>query len=284
MNGDTHAKPYFLIMPGFGNDEGDYVDGFRSDYQYPGLLNQILKRGFDVSVVPIRKCHWLNICRGLLSPDWYSKQCKPEELFRFYFEAVRSKVDSIRVSHPESKVVFICHSAAGWLLRGLLGSSQYWNESNNTTISDAIYGLVSLGTPHISPSIEFDMTQGAWTRTNQLYPDCFLNDSIFYITVAGTAVVADKSRNDNSIEGFAYRSYKTVRGELSTPEDFVGDGVTPLSSAHLNSSLQVTLPMAYHGVIAPNNMWYGGDDSIIDAWLSVTLETIRQRNLHFNDH
>jgi hypothetical protein len=56
----------------------------------------------------------------------------------------------------------------------------------------------------------------------------------------------------------------------------VGDGVVPLSAAHLSGAQQITLDGVWHSIQAPNNNWYGSAENI-ELWLPVTLKAIARK-------
>ena len=118
-------------------------------------------------------------------------------------------------------------------------------------------------------------TKGALTYVSNAFPGAFLKN-IFYVTLAGTAVTVDAksdSYKKGSIEEFASSSYPQVSG--TSEQEQVGDGVVPLSAAHLPGAVQISLPGVYHSINAPNGNWYGGDD-VIDIWLGAVLAGYRK--------
>lgn len=112
------------------------------------------------------------------------------------------------------------------------------------------------------------MTRGALSYVHSMYPGAFLKSKIFYITVAGTAVTANIK--GTKMEAFAQDSYTQVSGLTNSMQ--VGDGVVPLSNAHLTDAYQLTLPDVYHSINAPLNCWYGGD-GIVDYWIPLLEKT-----------
>lgn len=259
----TFPSTVFLILPGFGNDHRDYRD---IDDEH-NLLENLSKRGLTVDILEINRFQWLTLAKGVFSKAWYSYECTPDNLFSFYFDALTRKIENIKSKSNNSSIVFICHSAAGWLARGYLGE----------TSKESVAGLVSLGTPHLPPrDIRADMTRGAWTHVHRKYPGSYHRDKIFYVTVAGLAGRAVPGLLDSDPASFAYKSYATVRGGepcLVSDDDLIGDGVTPLSSAHLDGALQLSID-AWHGVRAPEgNMWFGSD-GVVDQWLDPTLSLL----------
>jgi hypothetical protein len=260
-------RPRFLILPGFGNDAIDYVNPLKRGLNF-GIVQSLSKRGYDVDVVPIQRYQWLNILSGLFSPDFWKSSCKPQDLFEFYFRAVDDSVREIK-GNSDQPLILIGHSAGGWLARGILGNGVWEAGYQRTLTSDLVIGLITLGAPHLPP-IETapDMTRGALRYVDVSYPGAHLNSetdqSIFYVTVAGTAVRGDLSAVEGSMNKFATGSYTQVTGK---PGDVIGDGVVPLSHAHLDNAEKITLD-CFHSIQSDN--WYGGD-SVIDKWLPQAL-------------
>lgn len=260
-------RPRFLILPGFGNDAIDYINPLKRGINF-GIVQSLSKRGYDVDVVPIQRYQWLNILSGLFSPGFWKNSCKPQDLFGFYFTAVDDSVREIK-GNSDQPLILIGHSAGGWLARGILGNGIWEAGYQRTFTSDLVIGLITLGAPHLPP-IETapDMTRGALRYVDASYPGAHLNSetdqSIFYVTVAGTAVMGDLSAVEGSMNKFATGSYTQVTGK---PGDVIGDGVVPLSHAHLDNAEKVTLD-CFHSIQSDN--WYGGD-SVIDKWLPQAL-------------
>eukprot|EP01041_Mallomonas_annulata_P011419 gene11419-23891_t len=258
----------FVILPGFGNDMMDYIDP-PIEPKVEGMVSCLAKRGISATVVPISRPQWLNIAKGVFSLDFWRGVSKPEDLFSFYYKAVDETVRDV-VNRTNNPVVLVGHSAGGWLARGIIGDGQWLGSQTRT--SELVSGLVTLGAPHFPPREGTqDMARGCLKYVNKAFPGAFLKNEIFYITVAGSAVTSDSSAPENSLAKFAYQSYEIVTGE-SGPA--IGDGVVPLSSAHLEGALQITLPGVYHSINAPGNLWYGGD-AVIDQWLPQVRSKLR---------
>lgn len=281
MNMNT---PNFLILPGFGNDEADYSK----------LVENLSRKGITAEVVPIKRLSWLWMLKSIFSPEFYANACTPNSMFDFYFRLTKSKIEEIK-EDSSAPLVLLCHSAGGWLARSLLGNG-YWFETD-LPVENLISGVVTLGTPHLAPLHPFpDVTRGALKFVNDQFPGSHLSDKIFYMSVMGLSVTASSTAPNSSPEKFAYDSYSMVLGMLSKDEDFIGDGVVPLSAGHLKGALQITIDGVYHGVIAPAsaapapaasngilnavkvNKWYG-DEDVIDQWLPSVLNLYNSKSL-----
>jgi len=264
--GFSSPFPTFIILPGFGNDRIDYINPLNRGEEY-GFVQILAKRGIETAVVPVKRLDWLKIIGGAIADPWafYKSNCKPNILFKFYFEKVIETLKEEYKKSGDKKLVLIAHSAGGWLARAVL--------ADDSEVSDYVCGLVTLGTPHYPPSGEFanDATRGAINFVDKNYPGNHLSKTknIFYISVAGTAVTSKSGKN--TIESFAMDSYKAVTGDFK--EGVSGDGVVPLSSALLQNSEHIIL-QCYHSIQAPGDYWYGGD-KVVDQWLEAVLKRIK---------
>ena len=268
---ECFKKPPIVILPGFGNDAVDYTNPLNSGEER-SLVACLRKRGYEsIHVVPIKRISWLNIAKGLFKREFYSYDCKPRQLYEFYLDAVDKTVRRAVSANDSNQCILIGHSAGGWLARASLASESTVDEKK---LSDVIGGVCTLGTPH-TPPLEGtpDMTRGALTYVNNEYPGAYFKDK-FYISVAGTAITS--SVGGNNIEKFAVDSYSQVSG--LNEEMQIGDGVVPLSNAHLDGAFQLTIPKCYHSINAPDNYWYGGPE-VVDYWLPVVDRAVREYNV-----
>ena len=277
-------RPRFLILPGFGNDAIDYSNPLKRGSQY-GFVTSLESRGYEVDVVPIQRLQWLNILWSIFSKDFFLSTCKPAALFGFYFKAVDKSVRDM-IGTRSQPIILIGHSAGGWLARGILGDGDW--ASSSALSSDFVAGLVTLGAPHLPPAEGSpDMTRGALRYVDSSFPGAYLcsetKQSIFYVTVCGTAVQGNKLAEQGSLSKFASNSYQQVTGSNINDDEVVGDGVVPLSHAHLVGAEQITIQGCFHSI--QSDIWYGGN-SVIDQWLPQTMslyaQTMEQRALKQN--
>ncbi|KAJ1439116.1 hypothetical protein B484DRAFT_444222 [Ochromonadaceae sp. CCMP2298] len=278
----------FLILPGFGNDEIDYVDPLQQGFE-KGLQYCLQEKGVQsVSVLSIKRGAWLNIAKGVLKPSFWKSECKPYDLFDFYMDEVDRTVRRIR-EQTGKPVVLVGHSAGGWLARAVLADGTWMagnKRADGTRSSDFVAGLVTLGAPHFPPREGFaDMTRGCLKFVDKSFPGAYLtskpkgaekSQSVFYITVGGTAVTGDALAEKRSAAKFAADSYVQVTGNLENGGSEAGDGVVPISNAHLSGAQQITLDGVWHSIQAPGNNWYGKPENI-DLWLPQTLKLIAAR-------
>jgi triacylglycerol esterase/lipase EstA (alpha/beta hydrolase family) len=154
------------------------------------------------------------------------------------------------------KINLVGHSAGGWLARIYLGEKPYCvhPQDQDDCLWDArryVHTLVTLGTPHTSLE--------RWTRknlefVNQTYPGAFY-PGVRYICVAGKAVYGDRFQS-----WLAYSSYKLTCGNGNR----WGDGITPITSAHLEGAENLVLEGAKHSPRG-GRIWYGSP-GLIEQW------------------
>jgi len=158
---------------------------------------------------------------------------------------------------------------------------------------DSILGIVTLGSPHVPcPEGCVDITGGALRIVHDEFPGAFLNDRLFYVSAAGSALnvedeqIAMPSSADSSMQSeadrmLAYQSYKLLSGQGHQD----GDGIVPLPLAHLEgSNLQITLQNVFHtsmlhqqhqqhGSAASASCWYGSKE-IVHQWFNPVLHKV----------
>ena len=267
---NSFKKPPIVILPGFGNDELDYKNPLNRGEE-GSLVANLKKRGYkSVHVVPIKRVSWLNIAKGLFKKEFYTYDLEPRQLYDFYLDAVDRTVRQAvsDASDDSEQCILLGHSAGGWLARASLSME---SKGNRRELSDMVAGVCTLGAPHTPPQEGSpDMTRGALSYVHEKYPGAYFKDK-FYISVAGTAITSNL--NGNKIEKFAVDSYSQVSG--INEEMQLGDGVVPLSNAHLDGAFQLTIPKCYHSINAPENYWFGGPD-VIDYWLPVVDRAVEE--------
>jgi len=255
----------FVILPGFGNDQKDYINPLDRGEEV-SFVSGLKRRNIASEVVNIRRSDWLKLMNGAASNplSFVKGTCTPYELFSFYLDEVEKTVNTAFKNNEGKQVVLVGHSAGGWLARA------YMNNGN-----PKIAGLVTLGTPHYPPiDKKNDATRGAIRYVDENFPGALLSPDVFYISIGGTAVTSISPQNDEqkkTIEAFAQTSYQAVTGIKKDGE--VGDGVVPLSSTLLLGS-QTLIFDVYHSIQAPNNRWYGGEN-VLDAWLPLVDKNLR---------
>jgi len=221
-----------VILPGY----------LASDLPYQEMERALRGRGFPAITVPLRRRDWLSTVGG------------------------RSVINIIKVldataqqamsDHNCNRINLVGHSAGGWIARIYIGEENYdihKSDRQRTTPRPArshVSNLLTLGTPHVS--------QERWTRknldfVNQTYPGAFYDD-IDYTCLVGKAIEGSQSG------WFTFNSYKITGGDGSV----WGDGIVPISAAHLKGARNLTLPDVFHSP-SPGRLWYGSK-LVVEDW------------------
>lgn len=223
-----------VIIPG-------YLAGARPYRSLEADLNQ---RGIWTKTVPLTPASWL--------PTLGGRSVQP------ILMAIAETVEYAKATTGNDRVNLVGHSAGGWIARIYLGDQPYdvhrvdRDRFNLWSGYKHVDSLITLGTPHTS--------QERWTRrnldfVNQTYPGAYFA-SVNYTCVAGKSVFGRRWRT-----WFTYNSYQITSGTGNC----WGDGITPISAAHLPDAQNVVLERVYHSP-KPGITWYG-TPAIVDQWL-----------------
>ncbi|MGB7087340.1 MAG: lipase [Phormidesmis sp.] len=221
-----------VILPG-------YLAGAQS---YQEMEQAIAQQGYPVVTVPLRRRDWLSTVGGRSVIN--------------IIQVLDATAQRAMIDHGSKQVNLVGHSAGGWIARIYLGEQPYdvhESDRQRTFPRPArphVNTLVTLGTPHTS--------QERWTRknldfVNQTYPGAFYDD-VSYICVAGKAIDGQQAN------WFTFNSYKLTSGDgLGW-----GDGIVPVSAAHLQGATNLTLEKVFHSP-RPQRLWYGSA-AVVSQW------------------
>jgi triacylglycerol esterase/lipase EstA (alpha/beta hydrolase family) len=222
-----------VILPGYLAPAQDYI----------GLQQQLLNLDIDTVIVPLQRRDWLVTLGG--------RPVNP------ILQRLDHTIKQVLERTQAPQVNIIGHSAGGWISRIYMGSESYCGQVWQA--HSLVNTLISLGTPHTS--------QEAWTQrnlnfVNNYYPGAF-HPHVNYICVAGKALYGQRSWRLG--EWFTYSSYKVTCGK----GECWGDGVTPITSAHLPGAVNLTLEGIWHSphstqAVSKNSryLWYGSAEAI----------------------
>jgi triacylglycerol esterase/lipase EstA (alpha/beta hydrolase family) len=210
---------------------------------YRGMETHLRALGFAATTVPLSRWDWW--------PTLGGRSMGP--ILQKLDQTVKTVLDQTGVD----QVNLVGHSAGGWIARIYLGEKPYvvhgadLRRQNVWAAYPQVATLVTLGTPHIS--------QERWTRrnldfVNNTYPGAF-HPSVRYTCVAGKAVFGQRWRH-----WFTYNSYAITCGTGSC----WGDGITPITAAHLPGAENQILEQVYHSP-QPGVAWYGSGE-VVQQW------------------
>jgi pimeloyl-ACP methyl ester carboxylesterase len=215
-----------LILPGYLADASDYI----------ALEQSLALLEVPAMTVPLRWWEWLPTVGG--------RSVEP------ILQSLDTAVALVKQKYNCDRVNLIAHSAGGWIARIYLGDRPYY---------DRVWGgrsqvetLITLGTPQ--DSLE-PWTQKNLSFVNQTYPGAFYDD-VNYVCVAGKAILGEKKL----AKWLAYSSYELTCGQGDT----WGDGIIPISSAHLTGATNLVLIGAQHS--PRSGLWYGSP-LLLPDWL-----------------
>eukprot|EP00929_Paragymnodinium_shiwhaense_P007022 TRINITY_DN110982_c0_g1_i1.p1 TRINITY_DN110982_c0_g1~~TRINITY_DN110982_c0_g1_i1.p1 ORF type:complete len:576 (+),score=94.46 TRINITY_DN110982_c0_g1_i1:59-1729(+) len=233
-----------VILPGLGNDSGDYTD----------LIRLLAKDGHTAAVVPVVRPDWLRNALGLLDSSYWEGTLQPRPVLDWYLDRLAALIDGKDRPVSENGVILLGHSAGGWLGRIVLGESQ----------GRGVRRLVTLGTPHCPPlagSDAFDQTRGLLTYVQTQYQT--LPSSVEGISVIGRYMEGTEEVFTDLPAFVVGLGYKQVHGRA----DVMGDGIIPQPSAEMDGMKIVELEGVYHSPLGADvdRKWYG-DAEIYDKW------------------
>lgn len=225
-----------VILPGYLAPAIDYLD----------LQQKLNGLGTETFVVPLQRKHWF--------PTLGGRPITP------ILQQLDHTIQSVLQQTQAPQVNIVGHSAGGWIARIYMGSGSYCDQVWQA--QPKVNTLISLGTPHTS--------QETWTQrnlnfVNDYYPGAF-HTEVNYVCVAGKALYGQRSWRLG--QWFTYNSYKVTCGE----GECWGDGVTPITSAHLSGAVNLTIDNVWHSPhstqAAPKDspyLWYGST-AAINIW------------------
>ena len=248
------GAPTFVVLPGFGNDKVDYSEPLGLD-EACGLVAALERRGLAVEVVDVARGDWLQVLtKGIFDGDFFISQTAAADspAFSWYADAVRATLAGV-----DGDVVLVGHSAGGWLARAAC---------LDAAVAARVAGVVTLGSPHRPPPA------GVECATRGVVASVFDAPRTpgVLVTVSSDAVAGGDS-------AVAADGYGRVCGDAAG----VGDGVVPLSAAHLDDAdLQITLACSHSinvpGTSDPTDDWYGAERNV-DAWLGPLQRLLRSK-------
>ena len=241
---DGDLRPSVLIIGGFATMPPNYI----------GLRRRLLRRG------AVR----VDICQ-LWPPDWLlAGMVGFGPIMR---RAGRAIATTYRAG-GRRPIIVMGHSAGGIVAR--LAMSERPFNGRVAGVSEAVGCLVTLGTPHGLGTLtnrHRHAGQAAVAFLERESPGAYFAPRASYLTVGGQMQLAAPSWPAGR---FVAELFRMLVGEEAATD---GDGIVPISAAHLDGARQLNLLGIRHGVIG--SPWYG-DEEVIDAWWPTALGLWRE--------
>jgi pimeloyl-ACP methyl ester carboxylesterase len=198
--------------------------------------------GLSAYTVPLKRRDWL--------PTLGGRSMLP------ILQQLDQTIQQVRSDTGSDRVNLVGHSAGGWISRIYLSKVPYDIHPGDAGKlcawkgATAVRTLVTLGTPHVS--------QERWTKRNLDFvkTHCDLCAGVDYVCVAGKSVYGKYSLAN----WFAYSSYELTIGQGNC----WGDGITPITAAHLEGAENLTLDNVLHSPRS-GKLWYGSA-AIVPLW------------------
>jgi hypothetical protein len=165
-------------------------------------------------------------------------------------------------------IIVVGHSAGGILTRLAMSSEPF--HGRRAGVAEAVGCLTTLGTPHrLSelPNRYHHAGHEACEFLDRTSPGAYFAPRTGYLTVGsrhpGTAFSDARGQLGSDF-------FSLVLGEQTRN---IGDGIVPVSAAHLDGAEQLTFDDVLHGVFG--GPWYG-DERIVERWWPVALRIWRE--------
>jgi hypothetical protein len=168
-------------------------------------------------------------------------------------------------------IIVIGHSGGGVAARLAMSTVAY--RGHHAGVGDAVGCLVTLGTPHDLHRLRSRVRHKGHDALEFLEresPGAFHAPRTGYLTVAG---VLTPQTTVGAVRWATNQAFSVIIGEQLWE---AGDGIVPVSAAHLNGAENITLNDVSHGTLGAN--WYGSA-RILDAWWPRAIELWKEAAL-----
>lgn len=210
-------------------------------------------------VVPLSRRDWIKVSKQLPTRDFWNGSLQVHKTLDWYFEKLEAGLSEILWQHhhqqqqqssssneqEEEEELSIClvgHSIGGWVARAYLGGLSRTSTAIAQPNVVPFSSLITLGTPHISPSSALvDQTRGLLQEIADA-PSCSSHELITNRGIAVTCVCSSSfagsflSSLTDPEQLVAASSYLPLLGRSGG--DVFGDGIVPLDLAFMEAPAQ----------------------------------------------
>ncbi|KAG7356886.1 PGAP1-like protein [Nitzschia inconspicua] len=209
--------------------------------------NTILQIDRSLSrVVPLSRRDWIKVSKQLPTTDFWNASLQVHKTLDWYFERLEQGLSEIvaqqllqdsnnnKNNHDELSICLVGHSIGGWVARAYLGGLSRTCSAISQTVR--VSSLITLGTPHTSPSSALvDQTRGLLQEIANA-PECS-SEALHKRNIAVTCVCSSSfpgSFVSTDVEQLvAASSYLPLLGRSGN--DVLGDGIVPLDLAFMEA-------------------------------------------------
>jgi hypothetical protein len=164
-------------------------------------------------------------------------------------------------------LIVVAHSGGGIAARLAMSSAHYHGQAGG--VAEAVGCLVTLGTPHGLSHLNnryHHAGHEAVEFLDRASPGAFFAPRTAYLTVGSKY---ERAAFTGPLGWIADEVFSVIVGDDAV---HAGDGIVPLTAAHLEGATQISFDDARHGHIGAN--WYGADP-IVERWWAAAVELWR---------
>ncbi|KAL3796013.1 hypothetical protein HJC23_013070 [Cyclotella cryptica] len=184
-------------------------------------------------VAPLPRTEWIKVAKQLPTKKFIDATLDVQVTLDWYFDAIEEALAELFAQAGEDvEICLVGHSIGGWVARAYLGGLSGSSTAVHRLTKERITSLVTLGTPHISPSSALiDQTRGL-LRQIASSPSCSsqsLTDRGVQITCVSSSGLQGNIFTTELEQIVAATSYLPLTGKYNTK----GDGIVPTDLAFM---------------------------------------------------
>ena len=267
---------------------------------YDALIKTLKEKNPSIvsgKVAPLPRTEWIKVAKQLPTQSFFNASLNNAKTLKWYYDAIETSLAEIYAEHDnDTKVCFIAHSIGGWVARGYLGGLAQSSTAVHRCAVERCSSLVTLGSPHFSPSSALvDQTRGLLREVEGTF-ECSsegLDKNGISVTCVGSCAVKSNILSTDLEEIVATTSYLPLIEKWSAvvAGPVEGDGIIPKDLAFMdaparqivvkNCSLTGNPVRHAHVLPTPWNLWNGyapsialpddftwyGSEGVVDQWI-----------------